>query len=117
MNTILEEYKEDCVLMNEVYSPDGYGGYKTVYSEGVSFKAVIKQDTSLQAKIAEQQGVVDTFSVVTDKGFILKFPMVIKRTIDNTYLQITSESVNVPPDSSPLNMRKVSAKKFELPTN
>ena len=55
--SLLDEVMETCVFLNKQKVDDGYGGYKTEWTEGATFKAAIVFDTSIQARLAAVQGV------------------------------------------------------------
>ena len=116
--SLLAEAFESCVILNKTSTPDGYGGYNLAWTEGTEFQAAIVFDSSIQAKIAENQGVKDLYTVITRKSTTLSFNDVFKRLSDGKTLKVTSNGQDKKtPDSAGLNMRVVSAQEFELPNN
>lgn len=119
--SLIDEYIEmtgGCVMLDKKRESDGYGGYTTQYVESVEFDAAITLDSSIQAKIAEQQGVTGLYTVTTSKSLNLQYHDVFKRKSDNKIFRVTSDGDDKrTPDSSTLNMRQVSAEEYTLPKN
>ena len=116
--SLLLEAMTDCVNVRPTRTPDSEGGYITKWTEDKeTFKAAIVFDSSLEARIAEAQGVKSLYTVTTYKEKVLMYHDVIKRLSDGKILQITSDGDDkATPASASLNMRQVTAKEFILPT-
>lgn len=113
--SLLSEAMEPFVIMDKRTEPDGYGGYIAVWSEGAEFQAAVVLDTSIEAKVAEAQGVTALYTVTTTKAMNLQYHDVIKRVSDGKVLRITSDGDDKKtPRSAGLNMRQVSAEQFDL---
>jgi len=115
MKTLLDEYMTDFVILTAICTDDGEGGQKTAYSESESFQATLRHDKTKQKQSAEQESTDSSYTIITKKSVILNFPMLVKSVFDGACFRITSDFSNVPPDSSSLDMRKVSAEKIILP--
>jgi len=89
--TMIEESMESCAIMQKVRVPDGEGGFFTEWTEGAGFNASITFDTSLQARVADKQGVSSLYTVTTAKNAKLDFHDVIKRLRDGKIFRITSD--------------------------
>lgn len=114
--SLLESAMEDFVIMDKSTTPDGYGGYRSVWTEGASFKAAATFDTSIEARVAGVQGVTSLYTVTTSKALNLQYHDVIKRTRDGKILRVTSDGDdNLTPASATLDMRQVTAEEFKLP--
>ena len=114
--SLLEEQMEDCIIIDKTSEPDGYGGRVIKWVEGAEFKAALVLDTSIQAKIAEQEGVTGLYTVTTRKNFNLQYHEVFKRIRDGKIFRVTSDGDDkLTPNSATLNMRQVSAEEWELP--
>lgn len=114
--SLLEEQMEDCIMIDKTSEPDGYGGRVIKWVEGAEFKAALVLDTSIQAKIAEQEGVTGLYTVTTRKNFNLQYHEVFKRIRDGKIFRVTSDGDDkLTPNSATLNMRQVSAEEWELP--
>lgn len=89
--SLIENAMEKCVFMEKKRVPDGVGSYTVTWTEGASFNAAITFDQSMQARIAEKQGVTSRYTVTTEKDIPLEYHDVIKRLRDNKILRITSD--------------------------
>lgn len=67
--SLLTDFARPCVLMIKDPQPDGEGGYITVWTEGAEFLNYQALDTSMEARIAEKQGVHSVYSALVDQGF------------------------------------------------
>lgn len=113
--SLLDEAFTECQLIVPIKTPDGYGGYTTVWTDGATFNAAIVYNNGLQAKIAEKQGVTSLYTVTTRKEFTLDFHDVFKRLSDKRVFRVTTDGTdNKTPASAGLNMRQVSAEEFVL---
>lgn len=116
--SLLSEAMEDCVILNKQTVADGYGGYKTSWVEGAAFDAAITFDTSIEARVADQQGVTSLYTVTTGKALTLEYHDVFKRIRDNKIFRVTSDGDDkFTPNSATLNMRQVTAEEWRLPSD
>lgn len=112
--SLLDEFMTTCTLMDKRTIPDGYGGYKTIWTEGTSFNAAIILDNSIQAKVAESQGVTGIYTVTTQKALNLQYHDVFRRESDKKLFRVTSDGDDkATPASATLDMRQVSAEELE----
>ena len=116
MMSLLAEAMESCVLYNKSVVEDGYGGYKTVYSPGVTFQAAIVIDNSINAQVAMSSGSVGVYTVTTQKSFNLQYHDVFKRSSDDKVFRVLSDGDDKKtPKSAGLNMRQVNAEEWSIP--
>ena len=116
--SLLDEAMELCTIIDKRTVPDGYGGYTTEWVDGATFTAAIVLDSSLQAKIAEKQGVTGLYTVTTKKNVNLQFRDVFRRESDKKIFRVKSDGDDKhTPASASLNMRQVSAEEWELSNN
>ena len=116
--SLLSEAMESCKLLDKTRIPDGYGGFDIVWVDSVPFKAAIVLDSSMQARVAEKQGVTALYTVTTEKAVNLQFHDVFRRERDGKIFRVTSDGDDKhTPASAALNMRQVSAEEWVLPTN
>ena len=115
--SLLSEAMESCTMLDRATVDDGYGGYKSVYSDGVSFSAALVLDNSLQARVAAKQGVTGLYTVTTVKELNLQYHDVFRRNSDGKLFRVTSDGDDKKtPASASLNMRQVSAEEWTLPS-
>lgn len=114
---LLDDYMENCVMIDKTSVSDGRGGFDYAFVDGAEFQAAITLDNSIQAKIAEQQGVTGIYSVTTQKSINLQYHDIFKRVSDGKIFRATSDGDdNKTPVSATLNMRQVSAEEYTLPS-
>lgn len=113
---LIDNFMEDCRILNKITERDEDGGTLTTWIEGPRIKAAIVLDNSTLGKIAEAQGVQALYTITTDKDVILEFPDVIRRERDQKTFQITSGSDKAAPAVSSIQIRQYSARKWELTT-
>ena len=89
--SMIEDSMEQVCFMQKVRIPDGEGGFITRWEEGTEFRASIGFDTSLQARVADKQGVTSLYTVTTAKNAKLEFHDVLKRLFDGKIFRITSD--------------------------
>lgn len=114
--SLLEKSFEDVVLLEKTNKPDGEGGFFVSWIDGVSIKAAITLDTSMQARTAEKQGVTSVYTVITKKNANLQYHDVFRRERDGKVFRVTSDGDDkATPTSATLNMRVVTAEEWSLP--
>ena len=115
--SLLTEAMEKCVMLNKTTIPDGYGGRKDIWQESdFTFDAAIVFDTSLEARVADKQGVTSLYTVTTAKSIVMEYHDVFKRKRDSKIFRVTSDGDDkYTPASATLNMRQVTAEEWSLP--
>ena len=115
--SLLEEAMENCSMIDKTTVPDGYGGTKSKWVGGAEFKAAIVLDTSMEARIGEQQGVTNLYTITTKKNVNLQYHDVFQRSSDGKIFRVKSDGDDKKtPNSANLNRRQVSAEEFVLPS-
>lgn len=113
--SLLSEAMENCTMLDKRTTADGYGGYITSWVEGAEFQAAIVLDTSMQARVAEKQGVTALYTITTSKAINLQYHDVFKRSSDGKIFRVTSDGDDKKtPANANLNMRQVSAEEWVL---
>lgn len=113
--SLLDEAMETCVFLNKQVTDDGYGGFKTIWTEGAEFNAAIVFDTSIEARTADVQGVTSLYTVTTPRSLTLEYHDVFKRTRDSKVFRVTSDGDDkFTPKSAGLDMRQVTAEEWEV---
>ena len=112
---LLDEAMDTCVFLNKQVEDDGYGGYRTVWAEGAQFKAAVVFDTSIEARVAEVQGVTSRYTVTTARALTLEYHDVFRRTKDGKVFRVTSDGDDkYTPESAGLDMRQCTAEEWQL---
>lgn len=113
--SLLNEMKTTCVILDKRTVPDGLGGYLIEYVEGARFQAAVIKDSTLNARVAEKQGVKEIYTVVVDKGVPLEFHDIFRRESDGLTFRVTSNVTDSEaPDRSTVKIGKVSAERFDI---
>ncbi len=113
--SLLSEAMENCIILDKRTTADGYGGYTTSWVNGAPIQAAVVLDSSMQARIAEQQGVKALYTVTTSKAVNLQYHDVFKRVRDGKVFRVTSDGDDKKtPESATINMRQVSAEEWDL---
>lgn len=114
--SLLSEAMEDCSFLDKTTQKDGYGAVNTVWREGAEFKAAFTLDSSIQARVAEKQGVTGMYTIITEKSITLDYHDVVRRASDGKIFRVTANGDDKhTPKSAALNMRTVSAEEW-VPT-
>lgn len=113
---LYERFMQEYILMEKKRVSDGEGGFHTQWQAGIHINLSVTQNTTMQARIAEHEGVTSTYTVTANKNVKLDFHDVIKRIEDGAVFRVTSNSgQKVSPNFSPINMIQVSAERWEIP--
>lgn len=111
--SLLTEAMEECCFLDKTTRSDGYGGVETVWTEGADFTAAFTLDTSVEARVAERQGVTGMYSIITDKSINLQYHDVVKRMRDGAIFRVTTKGNDKhTPASASLDMRVVKAEEW-----
>ena len=114
--SLLAEAMTGCVMLDKTTAPDGYGGYIPTWRSGVEFQAAISFDTSIEARVADKQGVSSLYTVTTSRSMMLEYHDVFQRSSDGKIFRVTSDGDDkYTPQSAGLDMRVVTAEEWSLP--
>ena len=102
-------------MMDRRTISDGLGGFSHEWVEGANFRAAVIKDNTMNARVAEKQGVTEVYTVTVDRGVLLEYHDVFKRTSDGLIFRVTS---NIRDSESPrvatFAIGQVSAERWEL---
>ncbi len=114
--SLIDDFKSACVLLEKEREPDGAGGFITEWIEGTKFQAAITFNSSLEARVAEKQGVSSLYTITTDKNAKLEYHDVFKRLSDNKIFRVTSDGDDVlTPARASFQFAQVTAEEWSLP--
>ena len=112
---LIDAFKEDCVMLDKVTVPDGLGGFSYSWVESAEFKAAIVKDNSLEAKLAEKQGVTELYTVTVGKNLPLQYHDVFRRVSDGAVFRVTSNVTDSKtPTVATFQFGQVSAERWEI---
>lgn len=112
---MMADWATSCTLLEKTRIPDGEGGWDTSWSDGVKFDAAIAHASSIEARVAESEGMASTFTVWTEKGITLEFHDVFRRDSDGQVFRVTSQGGDEQsPDRATFDLTHVSAERWQL---
>lgn len=113
---LIDMMKESCTMLDKTTVSDGMGGFKTQWSDGATFQAAIVKDSSMQARVAEKQGVSEVYTITVDKDLPIAYHDVFRRDRDNATFRVTSNIVDSKtPSVATFQFGQVTAERWELP--
>lgn len=114
--SLLDDFKRPCVLMEKVRAPDGEGGFDWVWTEGAEFFNYQALDQSLQARIAEKQGVTSLYTALVDANFPIVFDDYYKDMQSGQVYRVTSKpEEKKAPESASFALKFFTAERAVLP--
>lgn len=114
---LIDGYLQSCVMLTKKRVPDGQGGFEAIWTDGDEFDAAIVKDRSLQARVAEKQGVSSVYTITTARGVALEYHEVFRRISDGATFRVTSDYTDSrPPNVATFDFEQVTAERWELPT-
>lgn len=111
--TLIDAFKEACTLQERVRVPDGEGGWATRWADGPRFMAAIVLDSTMNARIAEAEGVTGVYTVTTDKNVPMVFHDAFKRDSDGKVFRVTKVNDSTP-DVASFQFNQYQAEEWEL---
>lgn len=112
---LMYDFTDECTLIEKSRVPDGEGGWAVKWVDGMTFNAAITHDTTLEARVAESQGMTATYKVTTDKAMPLEFHDVFRRNSDGQIFRVKSNGVDVKtPPTATFQVSQVDAEEWEL---
>lgn len=115
--SLLDDFARTCVLMEKKRVPDGAGGYIVEWTEGAEFTNYQALDTSMEARIAEKQGVTSLYSALVRSDFPIDYNDYFRdRTTGQTYRVTSDPEEKVAPKSASFALKFFTAERKELPT-
>lgn len=114
--SLLDDFARTCVPMERTRKPDGESGYITTWSEGLEFANYQALDTSMQARIAEKQGVTSVYSALVRSDLPIEYNDYFKdKTTGLTYRVTSNPEDKVAPKSASFALKYFTAERKELP--
>ena len=115
--SLLDDFARACVFMEKKRVPDGAGGYFVEWVEGYEFTNYQAMDTSMEARIAEKQGVTSVYSALVSKSVPIEYGDRFKdKSTGNVYRVTSNPEEKESPKSSTLDLKYFTAERTELTT-
>lgn len=113
--SLLDDFARTCIIMDKTRKPDGEGGYITTWAEGAKFTNHQALDTSMDARIAEQQGVASVYSALVSVNVPIEYGDVFKDSQTGHYFKVTSRpEEKQAPKSASFALKYFTAERTEL---
>lgn len=113
--TLIDAFKTSCIMMERKHVSDGEGGFSTEWEEGAEFLAAIVRNNTMEARVAEKEGVSNVYTVTTETNAHLEYHDVFKRVSDGQVFRVTSNGDDVrTPDVATFQFEQVSAEEWRL---
>lgn len=114
--SLLEEFREDCHVLEKTRTPDGLGGYTVAWTDGAPFHAAFEYESAPEVTVAEKQGVARTYRIYVPRSLLLDVHDVFKRDSDGAVFRVTNSGVDrKTPASAALDLRLIECERWELP--
>lgn len=114
--SLLDDFARTCVLMEKKRVPDGAGGYMVQWEEGAEFTNYQALDTSMEARIAEKQGVTSLYSALVRADFPIEYNDYFRdKTTRLTYCVTSNPEEKTAPKSASFSLKSFTAERKELP--
>lgn len=114
---LLDMFERPCVLMEKKRVPDGAGGWlPTQWTEGAEFNNYMSVNTSMEARVAEKQGVTSVYTALVKESVPVEYGDVFRDKTTGITYRITSEpSEKKAPRSASFALKYFTAEKYALP--
>lgn len=113
---LFDAFKTKCTLLEKSRVPDGEGGWSTGWADGPEFEAAIVLDSTINARLAEAEGVTGVYTVTASKNVTLDFHDAFRRESDGQVFRVTK--VNDPtPDVASFQFSQYQAEEWALPSD
>lgn len=114
--SLMDSFASDCVFLTKTIVADPFGGYETVWVDGVTFKASFEYLASTEMILAEKAGTSRTYRIYVDKRLNLENHDVFRRVEDGQVFRVTNDGKDRhTPESSTLDKRLIEIEKWVLP--
>lgn len=113
---MMESLSHNCVLLEKrrVQSPEG--GWTTTWKDGAAFKTYPALDSSMQARVAEKQGVTSVYNVLVPQELPVEVGDYYRdETLGATFHVTSRPEEKQTPQTSQLNLKGFTAERSALP--
>ncbi len=112
---LLDDYGRKCVLLEKTNVPDGFGGYETAWKDGIEFQNYQALESSMEARIAEKQGVTSVYNVLVKRDLPIEYHSVFRdETTKQTYRVTSDPSDEQAPKSASFDLKFFTAERWAL---
>ena len=104
----------ECAMLDRTTVPDGFGGFVPRWTQGASFKAAIVYNSSIQARVAEVQGVKGMYTVTVPDSVQMEYHDVFVRIGDGVVFRCVSKDDNKTPAAASFHVRTFNAEEWAI---
>ena len=113
--SLIDTMMEPCTMIDRRTVPDGMGGFTTQWIDGAAFEAAIVKDNTLNARVAEKEGVTEVYTVTVPQSVSLDFHDVFRRESDGAIFRVTSNIIDSKsPSVATFHIGQVTAERWAL---
>lgn len=113
---LIDDFARNCIIIEKKIAQDGEGGYITTWNDGAEFLLYQALDTSMEARIAESQGVKSVYSALVDKSLPIAYGDYYRDLQSGLVYRVTSNpEEKQAPKRSGLQLKYFTAERTELP--
>ena len=113
--SLIDVMMTECVMVDKRTVSDGLGGFTTTWVDGAPFQAAIVKNSTMEARIAEKQGVSEVYTITVQKGITLDYHDVFRRESDSATFRVTSRITDSEtPRVATFQIGQVTAERWEL---
>lgn len=110
--SLMSDAMTECAFLDKTTAPDGFGGYISNYTEGARFKAAIVFESSIQARVAEVQGVRGMYRVTVPRDVRIDYHDTFIRLSDGKTFRNVSKDDMESPDTASFKVRVFNAEEW-----
>lgn len=112
---LLDDYGRKCVLLEKTTVSDGFAGYETVWKDGIEFQNYQALESSVEARIAEKQGVTSVYNALVKRDLPIEYHSVFRdETTGQTYRVTSDPSDKQAPKSASFDLKFFTAERWAL---
>lgn len=111
---LFEDFMVPCTRLERVRVADGEGGWRDAWTDGDGFKAAVVLDSSLNARVAEKQGVTGVYTVTAERGAGLRFHDAFRRESDGATFRVV-KVLDATPSMATFQFDQCTAESWEVP--
>lgn len=113
--SLLDNYGRKCVLLEKKTVSDGFAGYETVWVDGIEFQNYQTLESSVEARIAEKQGVTSVYNALVKRDLPIEYHSVFRDTTTGETYRVTSDpSDSQAPKSASFDLKFFTAERWAL---
>lgn len=115
--SLLDEFSRPCAMMEMTRVSDGEGGFTVAWVDGVEFQNYYALDTSMEARIAEKEGVTSVYNALVQRDLPIEYNDVFRdKTTGQTYRVTSNPEDKKAPESSSFEVKFFTAERYALTT-